>query len=100
MTSIRTSSYSIQEDVRLCQVYLDISQNPIIGINQSKDQFWARGESAYHSREFSSQPRPRRSLQTRMTTILAAVSKLRGCINQIENQNPSGASQEDIVSIC
>ncbi|XP_062104659.1 uncharacterized protein LOC133815910 [Humulus lupulus] len=98
MTSIRTSSYSIEEDVHLCHVYLDISQNPIIGINQSRDQMWARVELAYHSGQFSSQPRPRRSLQTRMTTILAAISKLRGCANQIENKNPSGASQEDILN--
>ena len=44
------------------------------------------------------QRRPKRSLQTRMTSILSAVSKLRGCVNQIENKNPSGASEEDIVS--
>ncbi|XP_019158426.1 PREDICTED: interaptin-like [Ipomoea nil] len=28
---------------------------------------------------------------------MAAVSKLRGCIRQIENMNPSGASEEDIL---
>ncbi|WZZ66086.1 hypothetical protein YC2023_077456 [Brassica napus] len=31
-----------------------------------------------------------------MTTILSAFSKLRGCVNQIENKNPSGASEQDI----
>ncbi|XP_062083362.1 uncharacterized protein LOC133789574 [Humulus lupulus] len=34
-----------------------------------------------------------------MTTIIGVVAKLRGCINQIENKNPSGASQEDIEII-
>ncbi|XP_062119194.1 uncharacterized protein LOC133832933 [Humulus lupulus] len=53
MTSIRTSSYTIEEDVHLCHVYLDISQNPIIGINQSRDQMWARVELAYHSGQFN-----------------------------------------------
>ncbi|KAF3528410.1 hypothetical protein DY000_02041013 [Brassica cretica] len=100
MTSIRSSSYSIEEDMHLCHVYLDVSQNPIIGINQSKDQFWARVENEYQKSEiFNRQPRPRRSLQTRMTTILSAVSKLRGCVNKIENKNPRGASEQDIVSI-
>ncbi|XP_062104702.1 uncharacterized protein LOC133815975 [Humulus lupulus] len=33
-----------------------------------------------------------------MTTIIGAVAKLRGCINQIQNKNPSGASQEDILN--
>ncbi|CDY31790.1 BnaC01g27460D [Brassica napus] len=97
MTSIRSSSYSIEEDMHLCHVYLDVSQNPIIGINQSKDQFWARVENEYQKSEiFNRQPRPRRSLQTRMTTILSAVSKLRGCVNKIENKNPRGASEQDI----
>uniref|UniRef100_A0A803Q684 No apical meristem-associated C-terminal domain-containing protein n=1 Tax=Cannabis sativa TaxID=3483 RepID=A0A803Q684_CANSA len=99
MSSIRTLSYSLEEDIHLCRVYLDISQNPIIGINQSKDQFWARVEAEYHLPEmFMTQRRPRRSLQSRMTTILAAVSKFRGCINQIENKNPSGASEQDIIN--
>ncbi|KAJ4865964.1 Uncharacterized protein Rs2_52517 [Raphanus sativus] len=99
MTSSRSLSYSIDEDMHLCHVYLDVSQNPIIGINQSKDQFWARVETEYQKSEISNQqPRPRRSLQTRMTTILSAVSKLRGCVNQIENKNPSGASEQDILN--
>lgn len=99
MTS-RSKSYSIEEDMHLCHVYLDVSQDPIIGINQKGDQFWNRVYIEYEKSEiFHSQPRPKRSLQTRMTTILSAVSKLRGCVNQIENKNPSGASEQDIVSI-
>ncbi|XP_062099076.1 glutathione S-transferase T3-like [Humulus lupulus] len=99
MSSSRTDSYSLEEDMHLCHVYTDISQDPIIGRNQSRNSFWARVESEYHKNEkFSNQPRPRRSLQTRMTTIIGAVAKLRGCINQIQNKNPSGASQEDILN--
>ncbi|XP_056850678.1 glutathione S-transferase T3-like [Raphanus sativus] len=99
MASIRSQSYSIEEDKHLCHVYLDVSQNPIIGINQSGDQFWTRVQTEYEKSEISlTQPRPRRSLQTRMTTILSAVSKLRGCFNQIENKNPSGASEQDILN--
>ncbi|XP_062104521.1 uncharacterized protein LOC133815729 [Humulus lupulus] len=97
MSSSRTASYSLEEDMHLCHVYIDIFQDPIIGRNQSGNSFWARVESEYHKNEkFSNQPRPRRSLQTRMTTIIGAVAKLRGFINQIQNKNPSGASQEDI----
>ncbi|KAL4572191.1 hypothetical protein LXL04_018960 [Taraxacum kok-saghyz] len=32
-----------------------------------------------------------------MEIILKAVSKLRGCVNQIVNKNPSGASEQDII---
>ena len=34
-----------------------------------------------------------------MQSILAAIGKLRGCVQQIENQNPSGASEQDIVNL-
>ena len=49
--------------------------------------------------EFTTQVRPRRSLQKRMQSILVAIGKLRGCVRQIENQNPSGAFEQDIVSL-
>ena len=98
MTSSRGPTYTVQEDMHLCHIYLDISQNPIIGISQKKDQFWARIEADYHSNGIH-KVRPRRSLESRTATILKAVSKLRGCVNQIENKNLSGASEQDIVSI-
>ncbi|KAL1216080.1 Glutathione S-transferase T3 [Cardamine amara subsp. amara] len=98
MTSKQSASYSVEEYILLCHVYLNVSQNPIIGINQSGDQFWGRVKTEFDKSTIaSSEERPRRSLQTRMSTILTACSKLRGCVNQIENKNPSGASEQDIV---
>lgn len=97
----RSSSYTNEEDLHLCRVYLDISTNSIKGIDQSKDQFWSRVDHHYNSTKLDSirQPRPKRSLQARMQVILTAVGKLRGCVRQVENLNPSGASEQDIVSI-
>lgn len=92
MSTICSGSYFIEEDTHLYHVYHDISQNPVIGINQSRDQFWKRIQVEYE-KYFHSQPRPRRSLQARMISILAAVSKLREYINQNQNKNPSGASR-------
>ncbi|KAK6780801.1 hypothetical protein RDI58_022985 [Solanum bulbocastanum] len=40
----RSSEYSLNEDKLLCQIYVDISQDPITGICQSYDQFWVRIE--------------------------------------------------------
>ncbi|KAL1216079.1 hypothetical protein V5N11_012817 [Cardamine amara subsp. amara] len=80
-------------------MYLDVSQNSVIGINKSGDQFWGRVKTEFDKSTVAcTKKRPRRSLQTRMSTILTACFKLRGYINQIENKNPSGASQEDIVN--
>ena len=46
------------------------------------------------------QARSKRYLQSRMQIILTAISKLRGCVRQVEYLNPSGASKQDIVSSC
>ncbi|GAY49687.1 NAM-associated domain-containing protein [Citrus sinensis] len=96
----RSTSYTHEEDIHLCHIYLDISQNPIVGINQSRDAFWSRVEIEYNNSklEFTTQVRPRISLQKQMQSILAAIGKLRGCVQQIENQNPSGASEQDILN--
>ncbi|KAK1383898.1 NAM-associated domain-containing protein [Heracleum sosnowskyi] len=96
----RSTSYSHEEDKHLCHVYLDISQNPIIGINQSRDQFWSHIEIEYNNSKpiTVTQDRPKKSLQCRMQIILSAIGKLRGCVQQIENQNPSSASQKDILT--
>ncbi|XP_073153333.1 uncharacterized protein [Henckelia pumila] len=98
-SSIRSTNYAIEEDKLLCHVYLDVSQNPIIGINQSKEQFWSRIEEAYNvGKSERMQERNKRSMQCRMQVILRAVRKLCGCVSIIEKLNPSGASEEDILN--
>ena len=97
--SIRASGYSVSEDVLLCQVYMEISQDPITGINQSSNRFWSRVEDKYNQEKCDGwEERSRRSLQARIQTIEKAVRKLNGCIKQVESMHPSSASSEDIVS--
>ena len=98
--SIRSSGYSISEDVVLCQVYLEIFQDPITSIYQSSDQFWSRVEDAYNqARNETWEYRNKRSVQSRIQTIEKATRKLNSCIKQVESTHPSGASNQDIVSI-
>ncbi|KAL5741765.1 hypothetical protein ACOSP7_028497 [Xanthoceras sorbifolium] len=96
----RSASYSNEEDQLLCHIYLDVSQNPIIGRDQSMQQFWSRIETEYHKAlpVHITIVRPWRSLQKRMQVIMAAIGKLRGCIRQIEYLKPSGASEQDVLN--
>ncbi|XP_075473396.1 uncharacterized protein LOC142504408 [Primulina tabacum] len=96
----RTTNYAIEEDKLLCHVYLDVSQNPIIGINQSKERFWSRIEEAFNAGKSNNmQVHNIRSLQCRMQVILLVVRKLCGCVSIIENLKLSGASEEDILNM-
>ena len=99
MTS-RSSGYNISEDVLLCQVYIDISQDPITGRYQYANEFWSRVELKYNElRQQHLEYRNMRSVHSRMDTINVEVRRLNGCLKQVENLNPSGASEKDIVSI-
>ncbi|KAK3225445.1 hypothetical protein Dsin_005307 [Dipteronia sinensis] len=102
MSTKRTSSYTHAKETHLCHIYLNVSQNPIIGIYQLKDMFWARVVNDYNNNkpDFITELCNKRSLQCRMQTILCAIGKFRGCLRQIETPKPSGASEANIVSIC
>lgn len=98
--SIRSSGYSQEEDKLLCEVYMEISQDPIKGAYQSSDVFWSRVMKGYENgRKTTWCERTKRSVQSRIQTIEKATKKLHACIRQCENRRPSGASNNDIVSI-
>lgn len=98
--SIRSSAYTHDEDILLCRVYMEISQDPCIGVYQSSDRFWCRVEEAFtKERNVDWEIRSKRSMQARVQTIEKAVRKLHACIRSIENRHQSGASNEDIVRV-
>ena len=50
----------------------------------------------YHNKPNSG--RTSKSLSCRMSCIMKAINKFRGCVRQVENLNQSGAFEIDIVS--
>ncbi|XP_050238084.1 uncharacterized protein LOC126687568 [Mercurialis annua] len=96
---IRTSGYGVHEDIRLCEVYMEISQDSIRGVQQSSTSFWNRVEEAYNKDKNENwEERNVRSVGARVRTIEKAIRKLNGCMRQIEAMNPSGVSNEDILA--
>lgn len=97
---IRAFDYSVPEEVLLCEVYMKISQDPITGVHQSADYFRSQvGDKYNNKRNKDWEERSKHFMQARIQAIEKAVRKLNGCIKQVENMHPSGASSEDIVSI-
>ncbi|XP_019173885.1 PREDICTED: uncharacterized protein LOC109169458 [Ipomoea nil] len=97
--SIRTSSYSNEEDKLLCTIFMDIVQDPEKGNDRSAPDLWEHIAQEYKQMlpAHICNDRTSRLLHSRWANISTAVSKLRGCIQQIENINPSGASEQDIL---
>ena len=76
-TSKRGPAYTIDEDLQLCE----------------------RIAAIYNVGKVGERIRTGMSLQSRFSDLCTPVTKLRGHVRHIEYQNPSGPSDEYIVSI-
>ncbi|XP_002878780.2 uncharacterized protein LOC9316687 [Arabidopsis lyrata subsp. lyrata] len=95
----RSSGYSDEEDRLLCEVYMQISQDPILGVYQSSDQFWDRVIEAFEKEKNTTwNQRSKQSIQSRLQTIQKATKKLHAYIRQCENRRQSGVSNDDILN--
>ncbi|KAK6117931.1 hypothetical protein DH2020_048336 [Rehmannia glutinosa] len=88
----RSASYTREEDLHLCHIYLDASQNPIIGINQSKDRFWSRVEESYNTfKPYATMlERNKRPMQCRMQVVMHAIG-----YGKFTTTNGGNSSQSD-----
>ncbi|KAG6430646.1 hypothetical protein SASPL_108718 [Salvia splendens] len=59
--SVRKESYTENEDILLCKVYMEISQDPSIGTSQSAQRFWQRVEDGFNQAEERDPTWPERS---------------------------------------
>lgn len=99
---LHSSGYTQEEDMLLCQIYMEISQDPITGVYQSSDRlwFWSRVLEAYVKEKNPTwNERLTKSIKCRIQTVEKVTKKLHACIKKGENRCPSGASSDDIVSI-
>lgn len=95
----RSQLYSFEKDIQLFHVYLEIFQNPSVGINKSKDQFYLRVKMIYQSyRRFQTLNRSGHTLRKCIQVINTMLLKLR-CVCPKLRLNRSGASNKDIVNI-
>ncbi|KAL8529049.1 hypothetical protein ACS0TY_006496 [Phlomoides rotata] len=80
-------------------MWLDVSQDPAVGNNQSKAQFWQRIVEDYHSKKLSSNMSDRnvRLVQCRMQLIHRDCKKFNGCLRKIKLMHPSGANEQIIM---
>lgn len=98
-SSKRGASFTKEDDNLIVDCYIEFSQNPIIGKNQSNDTLWSRVTSRYNMQiSPPTEPRTVKALQCRWGNMSKDANKFSGCVNQVERRNPSGASEKDIVS--
>lgn len=102
----RKSNFITAEDLQLCQSWLNVSQDPLIGNCQTMDAMWVRintdfqtGIKAYHTSHNSMDAFVKRnigSLQARWQLLNKCVNKYVGHLLKCKKLNGSGKSPLDI----
>jgi hypothetical protein len=100
--SQRMASYTPTEDKVLCEVWLEISTDPICGAEQKGLYYWRKVGKFFHERRkicekpFQSDQNDH-SLSKRWGTIHAECSKFQGSFEKIKKRQISGLSAVDMV---
>lgn len=101
---VRGKNWSAVEDETLCQAWLDISQDPIISMDQKVDTFYERVLPSFSaiSQEkglpIDLDTRTPSSLKARWGTIQRSVNKFCGFYAQVRQRKRSGTNQSDQIN--
>ncbi|PVH37825.1 hypothetical protein PAHAL_5G099100 [Panicum hallii] len=93
----RSKNFSPIEDETLCSAYLNVSKDPIIGINQSITSYWNRITDYYNENRKTPSERIKNSLQHRWSGIQKDTVRFCGFYAEIERKRESGKSEDDKV---
>jgi hypothetical protein len=96
--SKRGNNYTNLEDIQLCNSWIHISNDPIIGNQQSGKTYWERIANDFHmNRDFESDRTPN-SLEPRFGIILKECMKFQGYYEEVQRRHPSGIPYQEHVS--
>jgi hypothetical protein len=81
----------------LCSAYLNVSKDPIVGVNQKMESYWIRITKFYNENKKTENARSLLSLQHRWADIQKDSARFCDIYAEIERKNQSGKSEDDKV---
>ncbi|MBW0471750.1 hypothetical protein O181_011465 [Austropuccinia psidii MF-1] len=93
----RSANYNDLEDIQLCKSWIEVSEDPLTGTDQTNSTFWARVLQSYQQGTSHTQ-RTAVSLKSRWGALQHSVNKFSGCVQQIQRMNQSGVTAHDQLS--
>src|SRR5690348_732279 len=95
----RGKNFRQLDDERLCQCWLSVSQDPILGNGQKLDTFWSRIADIFNEGVVATDPwhRSAASLQSRWSPLQATIAKFCGVFAQVTEEYHSGWNEKMIV---
>ncbi|KAG0519789.1 hypothetical protein BDA96_08G016900 [Sorghum bicolor] len=91
----RSKNFTVPEDEMLVSAWLNVSLDPIRGVNQSKDTYWKRIRDFFHLHKDFESNRTQSSLMSRWSSIQHECNTFAHCVSRVEARNQSGASVDD-----
>lgn len=93
----RTKNFSVDEDILLVLTWLNVTLDPIQGVDQSRKTYWKRMHDYFHANKKFDSDRSQGSLLNRWCGIRHDVNVFADCLSRIEARNHSGWSVDDKV---
>lgn len=95
--SKRSGNFSTKEDELLCAAYVNVSKDPIVGVNQPIGSYWARIMKYYEANKRWKTIRTQSSLTHRWGEIQKETGKFCGYFSKIERKRRSGTNEDDTI---
>ncbi|KAF7000829.1 hypothetical protein CFC21_016631 [Triticum aestivum] len=95
----RAGNYTNTDDILLCNTWLQVSREPSVGGDQSRDDYWLRMKEHFDVRNVSGIDRSDRSLRSRWSTINSDCQRWAACQKAVDKLNPSGTNEDDRYNI-
>jgi hypothetical protein len=93
----RSKNFRVGEDKLLVSAWLNVSQDPIHGVDQSYSTYWGRIHQYFHTNKNFDSDHSQVSLMNRWSSIQHDVNVFCVCVSRIEASNESGAFIDDKV---
>ncbi|KAE8789951.1 Alternative oxidase 1a, mitochondrial [Hordeum vulgare] len=95
----RAGNYTTNDDKLLCNTWLQVSRDPSVGGDQSRDAYWGRMKEHFDAQNVSGIDRSERSLRSRWSTINSDCQKWTAAQKAVDKLNPSGTNEDDRYNI-
>ncbi|XP_066319452.1 glutathione S-transferase T3-like isoform X1 [Miscanthus floridulus] len=95
--SRRGTAFTKEEDLVVCSAFLNISKDPITGVNQTSGGYYKRMHDYFNEHKPEGSNRSQIAIQHRWALIQKAMNKFCGHKEAIDRLNESGKNEQDRV---
>ncbi|KAK2427234.1 glutathione S-transferase T3 [Trifolium repens] len=89
--------FTRDDDTLLIQSWLNVSMDPVVGVDQKAVSFWFRIVANYNKNRGQSREKEQSQLKSRWHRINSRVQKFVGCYKQVVHRKKSGTSEKEIL---